>query len=81
MEGNSCFQIDWASLIVGSKFIIFASMLYFALTAIFQVQTPRGLMLVGWFSVFFFVCFFLGITTFWRLIHGKAYFRNFMVTN
>ena len=24
MEGNSCFKIDWASLIVGSKVTIFA---------------------------------------------------------
>ena len=24
MEGNLCFQIDWASLIAGSKFTVFA---------------------------------------------------------
>ena len=72
MEGNSCFQIDWASLIVGSKFIIFASMLYFALTAIFQVQTPRGLMLVGWFSVFFFWHYY-----FWEAYSWKGLFSEF----
>ena len=40
MEG---FKIDWASLIVGSKFTIFA--LY--LRAIFQVQVPGGLIFGG----------------------------------
>ena len=39
MEGNLRFKIDRASLIVGSKFTVFA--LY--LRTIFQVQTPRGL--------------------------------------
>ena len=38
MEGNMRFKIDWASLIVGSKFTIFA--LFYL--AIFLVQAPRG---------------------------------------
>ena len=33
------FKIDWASLIVRSKFTVFA---LFYLRAIFQVQAPRG---------------------------------------
>ena len=37
-EGNSRFKIDWAGLIVGSKFTVFASYL----RAIIQVQAPWG---------------------------------------
>ena len=48
------FKIDWASLIVGSKFAVFA-LFYFVfevigccyLRAIFQVQAPEGLMFEG----------------------------------
>ena len=43
MEGNLRFKIDRASLIVGSKFTVFA--LY--LRTIFQVQAPGGLILGG----------------------------------
>ena len=44
--GNLRVKIDWASIIVGSKFTVFA---YFTLylRAIFQVQVPRGLVLGG----------------------------------
>ena len=38
-EGNLRFKIDWASLIVRSKFTVFA---LFYLRAIFQVQAPKG---------------------------------------
>ena len=44
-EGNLRFKIDWASLIVGSKFIVFA-LFYFVFT-IFQVQAPGGLIFGG----------------------------------
>ena len=44
------FKIDWASLIVGSKFTIFALFL----RAIFLVQAPRGLYLEGRFNGGFF---------------------------
>ena len=37
-EGNSRFKIDWAGLIVGSKFTVFA----WYLRAITQVQAPGG---------------------------------------
>ena len=40
-EGNLHFKIDWASLIVGSKFTVFASF-YFVFEDNFQVQAPRG---------------------------------------
>ena len=41
MEGNLRFKIDWASLIVGRKFTIFA-LFCFVLEGKFQVQAPWG---------------------------------------
>ena len=41
MEGNLCFKIDLASLIVGTKFTIFA-LFFFVFEGNFQVQAPRG---------------------------------------
>ena len=41
MEGNLRFQIDWASLIDGSKFTVFA-LIYFGFEGDFQVQAPKG---------------------------------------
>ena len=35
------FKIDWASLIVGSEFTVFA-LFYFVFEGNFQVQAPRG---------------------------------------
>ena len=46
MEGKMRFKIDWASLIVGSKFTIFALFTLF-LRAIFLVRAPGGLYLEG----------------------------------
>ena len=40
-EGNSCFKIDWASLIVGSKFTVFA-LFYFVFEGNFPSTSPRG---------------------------------------
>ena len=40
------FRIDWASLIVGSKFTVFA-LFYFVFGAIFQVQAPVGRIFEG----------------------------------
>ena len=45
-EGNLRFKIDWASLIVGSKFTVFA-LFYFVFEGIFQVQAPGGLIFGG----------------------------------
>ena len=39
MEGNLPFKIDWASLIVGRKFTVFA-LFYFVFEGNFQVQAP-----------------------------------------
>ena len=41
MEGNLRFKIDWASLIVGRKFTVFA-LFYFVFEGNFQGQAPRG---------------------------------------
>ena len=42
MEGNLRFNIDWASLIVGRKFTVFA-LFYFVFEGNCQVQAPGGL--------------------------------------
>ena len=39
------FKLDWASLIVGSKFTIFA-LFYFVFETLFQVQPPEELIFV-----------------------------------
>ena len=41
MEGNLRFKIDWASVIVGSKFTVFA-LFYFVFECNFQSTSPRG---------------------------------------
>ena len=73
MEGNLRFKIDWASLIVGRKFTIFA-LFHFVLEGKFQVQAPwgayirRGDLMEGFLRY-----------DFGGLIFGGAYFRNFTV--
>ena len=47
MEGNLRFEINWASLTVGSKFTVFALFYLMYLRAIFQVQAPKGLIFGG----------------------------------
>ena len=46
MVRNLRFKIDWASLIVGSKFTIFA-LFYFVFEGNFQVQARGGLIFGG----------------------------------
>ena len=41
MDGNLCFKIVWASLIVVRKLTVFA-LFYFVFEGNFQVQAPRG---------------------------------------
>ena len=53
MDGNWRFKIDWASLIVGRKFTIFA-LFYFVFEGNFQVQAPRGPIFGGRFNREFF---------------------------
>ena len=65
------FKIDWASLIVGSKFTVFASF-YFVCEGIFQVQAPGGHIWRGDLAEGFLCHRFGGLTL-------GAYFRNFTV--
>ena len=78
------FKIDWASLIVGMKFTIFA-LFWFVLEGNFQVQAPRGLVLglysEGQFNGGFFVLRVWGGLYLEGFIHGGACFRNFTVAN
>ena len=53
-KGNLRFKLDWASLIVGSKFTVFAHCFTLYLRAIFQVQASGGLYLEGRFNGGFF---------------------------
>ena len=59
MEGNLRFKIDWASLIVGRKFTVFA-LFYFVFEDNFQVQASGGLYLEGRFNGGFFALRVLG---------------------
>ena len=56
MEGNLRFKINWASLIVGSKFTAFA-LLYFVFEGNFPSTSPGGLFIYaeGQFNGGFFV--------------------------
>ena len=49
LEGNLHFKIDWASLIVGRKFTIFA-LFYFVFEGNFKYKPPGGLYLEGRFN-------------------------------
>ena len=49
MEGKLRFKIDWASLIVGRKFTIFA-LFYFVFEGNFKYKPPGGLYLEGRFN-------------------------------
>ena len=46
MERNLRFKINWASVIVGSKFTVFA-LFYFVFEDNFQIQAPGGLIFGG----------------------------------
>ena len=68
------FEIDWDSLIVGSKFTVLLCFTLY-LRAIFQAQAPGGLIFGGAISEGVSGGFYLE-----GLIHGGAYFRNFTVS-
>ena len=79
MEGNLRFKIDWASLIVGRKFTVFA-LFYFVFEGNFQVQAPGrggggGFYLEGFcvtsLGAYIWRAYFLNFTaTKWNLING-----------
>ena len=66
MEGNLCFKIDWASLIVGSKFTVFA-LFYFVFEGNSKYKPVGGLYLKGQLKGGFFALPFGG------LIFGGTY--------
>ena len=70
MEGNLRFKIDWASLIVGRNFAVFA-LFSFVFEGNFQVQVPRGAYIWRSDLTEGFLRYEFG-----GRIHGGAYFRN-----
>ena len=80
-EGNLRFKIDWASLIVGSKFTGFA-LFYFVSEGNFSSIGPRGGGAYIWRGDLTedFLRYRFGGLIFEGLIHGGAYFRNFTLS-
>ena len=68
------FKIDWASLIVGSKFTIFA-LFYFVFESNFPSTSSRGAYIWRGDLTEGFLRYLFG-----GLIQGGAYFRNFTVS-
>ena len=66
-------KTDWASLIVGRKFTVFA-LFYFVFEGNFQGQAPRGTYIWRGDLMEGFLRYEFG-----GLIRGRAYFRNFTV--
>ena len=71
MEGSLRLKIDWASLIVRSKFTIFA-LFYFVFHGNFPSTSPRGI-LEGRFNRGFFA------SLVWGAYIWRGYFWNFTV--
>ena len=69
-----CFKIDWASLIVGSKFTVCA-LFYFVFEGNFPSTSPWGAYIWRGDLTEDFLRYRIG-----GLIFGGAYFRNFTVT-
>ena len=76
------FKIYCTSLIVGRKFTVFA-LFYFVFEGNFQVQAPGGLIFGGAINGGYscILCYDFGGLYLEGLIHGGAYFWNFMVTH
>ena len=77
-EGNLHFTIDWASLIVGSKFTVFA-LFYFVFEGNFPSTSPRGAYIWRGDLTEGFLRYDFGGLYLEGLIHGGAYFWNFTV--
>ena len=80
MEGNLRLNIDWASLIVGSKFTVFA-LFYLVFEGNFPSTSPRGAYIWRGDLTEGFSRYWLGGLYLEGLIHGGAYFWNFTVFN
>ena len=72
-EGNLRFKSDWASLIAGSKFTIFA-LFYFVFEGNFPSASPRRAYIWRGNLTDGFLCYWIG-----GPIFGGAYFWNFTV--
>ena len=73
------FKIDWASLIVGSKFTIFA-LFYFVFEGNFPSTSTRGAYIWRGDLTESFLRYRIGGRLYLEgLIHGGAYFRDFTV--
>ena len=72
------FKIDWASLIVGSKFTVFA-LFYFVFEGNFPSTSPRGAYIWEGDLTEGFLRYRIGGLYLEGLIYGGAYFRNFTV--
>ena len=72
-ERNLRFKIDWASLVVGRKFAVFA-LFFFVFEGNVQLQAPGGAYIRRGDLTEEFLCYEFG-----ELIFGGAYFRNFTV--
>ena len=75
MEGHLRFKIDWASLIVGSKFTVFA-LFYLVFEGNFQVQAPGELIFGGRFKGGFFALPVWGAYI-WRGYPWRGLFSEF----
>ena len=80
MKGNLRFKIDWASLMVGSKVIVFA-LFYFVFEGNFPSASPRGAYIWKGDLMESFLCYWFGGLLFggaytWR---GLFFFKNFTV--
>ena len=77
-ERNLRFEIDWASLTVGSKFTLLA-LFYFVFEGNFPGTSPRGAYIWRGDLTECFLRYRFGGLIFGGagLIHGGAYFRNF----
>ena len=74
------FKTDWASLIVGSKFTVFA-LFYCVFEGNFPSTNPRGAYVWRSDLTEGFCVSVLGGLYLEGLLHGGAYFRNFTVFN
>ena len=73
-------KIDWASLILGSKFTVFLCFTLY-LREISKSNPPEGLIFGGAIQRRVFCIRSLGGLYLEGLIHGGAYFRNFTVSS
>ena len=72
------FKIDWASLTVGSKFIVFA-LFYLVFEGNFPNTSPRVAYIWRGDLMKGFLRYRFGVSYLEGLIQGGAYFRNFTV--